>query len=146
MADLISSADKTRFDGIFDSIHDTFARDITIYKTSKKTFVATNNTYNALYSRIKNEKGSSKEVEAITVKARIAYLNPQDKEDELSYQLGVSVPSGLVRIKLSEEGYAILKQSKDIEIDGELFDTVSDASKVGMFSVKYSQIYLKRRD
>ena len=146
MADLIPSSDKTKYDSVFNDIHDTFARNITIYKTKKKTFVATNSTYNALYSRIKDEKGSSKEVEGITVKARISYVNTTDKEDEISFQLGISVPSGLVRIKIDLDGHAILKQSKDIEIDGDLFDVVSDATKVGMFSVNYAQIFLKRRD
>ena len=146
MADLIPSSDKTKYDSVFNDIHDTFSRDITIYKTKKKTFVATNSTYNALYSRVKDEKGSSKEVEGITVKARIAYINTTDKEDEISFQLGVSVPSGLVRIKIDLAGHTILKQSKDIEIDGDLYDVVSDATKVGMFTVSYAQIYLKRRD
>jgi hypothetical protein len=52
----------------------------------------------------------------------------------------------LVRIKIDLDGHTILKQSKDIEIDGDLYDVVSDATKVGMFSVNYAQIYLKRRD
>ena len=50
MTDLISNSDKSDFDKVFDDIHDTFAREITIFKKEKKVFVATNNTYNALYT------------------------------------------------------------------------------------------------
>ena len=36
MGDLISSSDKDAFDNVFDSIHDTFAREITIFKRKRK--------------------------------------------------------------------------------------------------------------
>jgi len=146
MADLIPSADKAKFESVFDDIHDTFARDITIYKTTKKTFIATNNTYNALYSRIKDEKGLNKEVTGTVVKARISYFNPQDNEDAMSYQLGVRAPSGTVRIKVDPTGFNLIMQAKDLEIDGDLFDVMSDPSRVGLFSVKYYEVSLKRKD
>jgi len=121
MADLISNSDKSRFENVFDDIHDTFSRSINIFKTKQKTFVATNNTYNALYQRIKNEASSPKEVEIVSVKARISYVNRQEYEESNQIQLGIPISSGLTRIKIDEVGYKILKSSKDIEIDGELF-------------------------
>ncbi len=145
MSDLLSSGEKSAFDAAFDDLHDTFGRDIVIYKKSKKVFVATNNTYNALYSRIKNEKGSEKTVEAVTVKARIAYSGNSGKETQENEILGFDVPADHVRIKINSTGYDLIKQASDIEVDGDLFDVVSDASKAGMFSVRYYNILLKRR-
>jgi hypothetical protein len=145
MSDLLSSGEKSAFDAAFDNLHDTFGRDIVIYKKSKKVFVATNNTYNALYSRIKNEKGSEKTVEAVTVKARIAYSGNSGKETQENEILGFDVPVDHVRIKINSTGYDLIKQASDIEVDGDLFDVVSDASKAGMFSVRYYNILLKRR-
>jgi len=147
MSDLISSSDKSKFDKVFDDIHDTFAREITIFKKEKKVFVATNNTYNALYSRIKNQKGSDKIVETLKLKARIAYAGNfeflrQSSENEI---LGIDIPSDHIRIKINEEGYNLLKKATDIEVDGELFNISSDAAKSGMFSIKYYNILLKRR-
>ena len=118
-----------------------------MFKKEKQVFVATNNTYNALYSRIKNEKGSSKVVEEIKIKARVAYAGNfeflrQNSENEI---MGIDIPSDHIRIKLNKEGYDILKQATDIEIDGELFNVSSDPAKSGMFSVKYYNILLKRR-
>ena len=37
MSDLIPSNDKIKYDKIFDDIHDTFAREITIFKKEKKS-------------------------------------------------------------------------------------------------------------
>lgn len=147
MSDLIPSNDKIKYDKIFDDIHDTFAREITIFKKEKKIFIATDSTYNALYSRIKNQAGSDKVVEVIKLKARIAYAGNfeflrQNSENEI---LGIDIPSDHIRIKVNEEGYNIIRQASDIEVDGELFNVNSDAAKSGMFSVKYYNLLLKRR-
>lgn len=147
MADLIPGSDKIAFDAIFDDIHDTFAREITIFKKEKKVFVATNPTYNALYSRLKNAKGSEKTVEAITVKARIAYAGNfeflrANTENEI---MGLDIPADHVRIKIDAAGYNLIKQATDIEIDGELFNITSDAAKSGLFKVNYYNLLLKRR-
>lgn len=147
MADLFSSSEKSAFDKVFDDLHDTFGRDITIFKKSQKVFVATNSTYNALYSKTKNQKGIEKVVEAIKIKARIAYAGSFEnaRSNDENEILGLDIPSDHVRIKLNLEGYNLIKQAKDIEIDGELFDVVSDASKSGIFSVRYYNILLKRK-
>lgn len=145
MANLIPPGDKSNFDNVFDDIHDTFARDITIYKETQKVFIATSSTYNALYSRVRDEKGSSKTVEALTLKARIAYGGEFGRSNEENEILGIDVPSDHVRIKINQTGFNLIKQAKDVEIDGELFNVVSDAAKSGLFSVKYFHIILKRR-
>ena len=145
MSDLLSSGEKSAFDSVFDDIHDTFAREIIIYKKSKKVFIATNGTYNALYSRIKNEKSSDKTVEALSLKARIAYSGSSGKETQENEILGFDVPADHVRIKINAAGYKIIKEASDLEVDGELFEVVSDASKSGMFTIKYYNVLLKRR-
>ena len=145
MTDLISQDDKDRFDNVFNDLHDTFAREITIFKKAKKTFISTNQTYNALYSRVSNQKEKESTVSAIKVKARITYFNEAYKrENQENFALGFDIPGDYVRIKIYEEGYTALKNVTDVEIDGELFNIVSDASKSGIFSVKYYQYILKR--
>ena len=145
MTDLISQEDKDRFDNVFNDLHDTFAREITIFKKAKKTFISTNQTYNALYSRVSNQKEKESTVSAIKVRARITYFNEAYKrENQENFALGFDIPGDYVRIKIDEEGYTALKNVRDVEIDGELFNIVSDASKSGIFSVKYYQYILKR--
>jgi len=147
MTDLFSSSEKSGFDRVFDDLHDTFGREITIFKKSQKVFVATNSTYNALYSKTKNQKGIEKVVEAVKIKARIAYAGSFEnaRSNDENEILGLDIPSDHVRLKLNLEGFNLIKQAKDIEIDGELFDIVSDASKSGLFSVRYFNILLKRK-
>lgn len=145
MTNLISQEDKDRFDNVFNDLHDTFAREITIFKKLKKIFISTNQTYNALYSRASGQKEKESTVSAIKVKARITYFNAANKrENEENFALGFDIPGDYVRIKLDENGYIALKNVTDVEIDGELFNIVSDSSKAGIFSIKYYQYILKR--
>ena len=145
MSDLISSSDKQAYEDVFDDLHDTFGRDIKVFQAKKKIFVSTNSTYNALYSRIKNQKTSEKIVEEFTIKARISYMNGRQNETASNDITGIDVNKDSVRIKVNQEGYNLISSCKDIEVDGVLYDLISDESKIGMFSPKYYQLFLRRK-
>ena len=148
MGSLIPDSDKLSVGSVFDDIHDTFARDIVVFKRDNEIFVATNSTYNALYSRIKNAPNVRTKVTQATVKARILYHQDQKELDipGSHAQLNVQLGEGVVRVKINEAGYKLFSQASKIEIDGELFRIVSDPSKVGPFVVKFYTIFLRRAD
>ena len=148
MASYLTDAQKASYQEVFKNMHDTFARDISIYKTKTSVFVATNSTYNALYGRLKNKSRTVKEVEEYTTKARIKYVGNQPEEliGELGAQVNVRFPEGTVRLKLDQTGYDMIKTASRIEIDGELFKIVSDPSKAGPFGVLFYVLYLQRND
>jgi len=53
-----------------EDMHETFAREITIFKRKTETFVASSSsTYNALYQRLKGEQKTLGKVTQTTVKA-----------------------------------------------------------------------------
>ena len=88
MADLIPAGDKSDMEAAIADIHDTFARDITIYKNKKEIFVATNpvfeSSYNALYQKLKNPQSTSERnvVTKLVVQARVQYRPVQEESDE----------------------------------------------------------------
>ncbi|MBN86861.1 MAG: hypothetical protein CL885_04990 [Dehalococcoidia bacterium] len=148
MASLIPDSDKESIGSVFDDIHDTFARNIVVFKRENDIFVATNSTYNALYSRIKNSPTVRTKVTQRTVKARILYHQDQREMDlpGTRAQLNVQLGEGVVRVKIDEAGYKLFSEAAKIEIDGEVFRIVSDASKVGPFVVKFYTMFLRRAD
>ena len=148
MADLLTAAQRADYQNAFKDMHETFAREISIYKTKVGVFVATNAAYNALYSRLKNSKRKVKEVEKYTTTARIKYIGTQPEElvNEFGAQVNVRFPEGTVRLKLDLTGYNLIKTAGRIEIDGELFKIVSDPSKAGPFDVLFYVLYLQRND
>ena len=144
----LTAAQKTSYQEVFENMHATFARAITIYKTQVGVFVATNNAYNALYSRLNNSSRTIKEVEKYTTTARIKYVGTQPAEfvNDFGAQVNVRFPEGTVRLKLDQAGYDLIKNAPRIEIDGELFKVVSDPAKVGPFGVLFYVLYLQRND
>ena len=148
MGSLISSADKTAIGNVFNDMHDTFARPVTVFQKENQIFVATNGTYNALYARIANENTTKTKVTQTTVQARIRYQQEQKEIDIPGTRAQVNVPlgEGVVRVKIDETGYNLFKKASNIEVDGEAFRIVSDASKIGPFVVKFYTLYLRSAD
>jgi len=147
MGSFLSDSEKDAIGNVFDDMHDTFARDITVFQRENEIFVATNGTYNALYSRIKNAPTTRAKVTETKVKARILYAQNQ-KEISLpgNSQLNVEMSEGSVRVKIDEAGYKLFVKASKIEIDGEVFRIVSDPAKAGPFKVKFYVLYLRRAD
>ena len=148
MVDYLTAAQRAEYQDVFKNMHQTFARDITIYKTKTEVFIATNAAYNALYSRLNNSKRKIKEVKKYTTTARIKYIGTQPEElvNEFGAQVNVRFPEGTVRLKLDKTGYDLIKTSGRVEVDGELFKIVSDPAKAGPFGVLFYVLYLQRND
>jgi len=154
MANLISAADKVKYDAVFDDIHDTFAKTIYVYKIFNERFIGINmnQNYNGLYDQAldKNEAGTAsninEQVRRIETRARIHYISKQaDTEDTATgQQTALKFPIGSIRLKLEKDAFELIKDAKEVEVDGELFNLDTDSSKSGMFSVKHYIVYLKK--
>lgn len=148
MGSLISDSDKTSIGNVFNDMHDTFARDVIVFQRKNDIFVATNSTYNALYKRITNEQTTRTAVTKTTVKARVLYRQDQKEIDLPGTRAQVNVPlgEGVVRVKIDQAGYELFKKATNIEIDGEALRIVTDAGRIGPFSVHFYTLYLRPAD
>jgi hypothetical protein len=148
MADFFTSGQKASLEGVFVNVHDTFARNITIYKKKKAIFVATNQTYNALYSKIKDAVTTTEQVTKTVVSARVQYMSKQYIEEEYAFRAQTNLPisEGQLRLKLDETGYAAFKFANRIEIDGSVWKIKTDASRVGLFTPQFYMLFLERAD
>jgi hypothetical protein len=82
----------------------------------------------------------------VATQARIYYFGKQtDKEEGLSgQQTAITFPTGSIRLKINLAAYEILKDAKEVEVDGELFNVESDAAKAGLFTTRYYVLYLRK--
>ena len=132
-----------------EDVHETFSRDIVIFKRKTEAYVSSDSsTYNALYARLKNEQKTLGKVTQETVRARIDYVDKQEKTSMsgVNAQVNLPLPDGSVRLKIDTSGYLLLKKSTRVEIDNQLYELISDSSKTGPFSVQYYIMYFKRKD
>lgn len=144
MTDLLSSIDKAGIHAAFDDIHDTFARDITIYVQKKITIIDTDGNHNPMYGgqAPNGGQGNGPEYETFHKKARVKYLGLQDK----TYADGTNVasPIGTIRLKVDSETYQLIVKAQKIQIDDRLCQLVGDPARPGPFNPNYWTIEFKQ--
>jgi flagellar assembly factor FliW len=144
---ILSADQKAALNSAFDDIHQTFARDIFVFKEASHTVISTDANYNPYY----NTAGQTTSVINTPVsgqfKARIQYNDDFKKEywSELKSesQIKLAVVKGTVRLKIDLDAYTFIKDSKRFDIDGGRFVLDSTFRGHGLFDVKYYTLYLK---
>ena len=144
---LIDDANKEDMRRVMQSIHSTFARDIKFIKDAKRVILSTDPNYNYLYKSVRGSVSTIKrEITEKIFKARILYVGRQEEglfDSEANAQIKVEKNVGSVRLKVDSVGYAYLKETKRVELDGRLFTISSDERPHGLFSPQYYTFYLK---
>ena len=146
MAGFLSSDQITKVRSLADTLHTTFARTITVYKTAKKTLIASTDSWNSLYRR--TNTGSNASVEYTTVsetfEARIyydnmdtSYLTDDGPSEQAGTQNKVVLPDGTVRIVVKESAYDYLSEARRVEFDGSKFIIESDGQPRGFTSNQF---------
>ena len=149
MTDLFSDSDKSEIASNLLHLHDTFGRDIVVYKEAQKVIVSTDPNYNHLYNSAGSSTTSVKNVPVRKVfKARIRYSSDRSLEfyGEANSQVKVnrSDSGNDVRIKLKAEDYNYIKGAKRLELDGRMFHVDSDGRAHGLFdTVQFYTLFLR---
>lgn len=140
MPSYISDSVKKIFAEQFANLHDTFARDIVVYKEAKKVIINTDPNYNYIYNNTGGSTSIQNVPQKFIFKARILYNTNRDAQ----YFGSAKTPgSGEVRIKLKKEDYNQIKDVKRIELDDRMFIVDSDPRAHGLFEVDFYTLYLK---
>lgn len=141
MSELYTDAEKAEVAANLLHLHDTFGRDIIVFKEAQKVIVSTDPNYNYLY----NSGGSTttsvtnQPVKKI-FKARIRY---DVGNKNLMSNIGSSETSQ-VRIKLKKEDYTYISDAKRIELDGRMFHVDSDPRAHGLFdAIQFYTLFLR---
>lgn len=142
----LSVIQKRSISDVFDSIHLTFARPITIYKDGERVSLSSNSQYNAFY----RQQSSNTEFTEISLEttARIRYVKAdeelfafKDGSSASGNQNKVALPAGSVKIKVNKEAHEFIKDARRVELDGQRFSIVSNARQIAMFGPDYSPYF-----
>jgi hypothetical protein len=147
MASFFPENVKKRLSEQFNNLHDTFAREMVVYKEAQKVVINSDPNYNYIY----NETGGTTSIQNVPQKkiinARILYDN--DRDTEYFGEFGSSTKirrvdsTSRVRIKLKKEDYLFIKDAKRIEFDERMFLVDSDPRPHGLFDVYFYTLHLK---
>ena len=145
----ISAAQKDYLNGIFDNVHETFAREITVYMNPEKTIMVASPTFNALYDADLSSAVNQPEYTPVSYKfkARIHYMS-QDQSifPGAEGQQRIVYPVGTIKIKVPADAFGYLKEARRIEFEGRRYSIVSDYKPFGIFGPKYYAFILSPID
>lgn len=133
--------------GKFADLHDTFSREITVYKNAKRVAIASSPSFNAIYGN----SGATNTIEYQTVSqtflARIYYLKMDEEllsgpSSGADSQNKIIAPNGSVKIVVDPQGYSFIKEARKVEFDGITFSIRSDGNPIGLFGNRYYEFLL----
>jgi len=147
MASLLTTAEKATCNNAMDDLHDTFARDVTVFKDAEVTVSSPTQSYNTIYGNAGATTPITYTPQSSTVSARLLYgKNYTDDyfaSSQSNSQLKIFLPEGEVRMIIKAADYSTLAAAKRIQFDNQKFTINSDFRAHGVFGVKFYTLYLK---
>ncbi len=141
MASLISDSTKSEFAKVLEDHFDTFKRTITIHREPIKS--VSNIQNNALHGY--GDSAETSNVSYITQKQDFdAIVNYNNQQIENSTEVG-TLEAGTVKIKVKQDAADYIKGAKveKIEIDGQVFNKISDDKVQNYLGTTFFIFYLK---
>jgi hypothetical protein len=118
---LISASERIALNAVIDDVHETFAREITVFKEASQIVIITDPNYNPLYNTAGQTTSYVNTPVYKTFKVRIFYNDDVSKkywnESGLASQIKLEVVVGSVRIKMRAEDYDYIKDARRFDLD-----------------------------
>lgn len=148
MQNLFTPEQKASYEDAFNSIHESFGRDVTIIKEPKRTLVVQNSSsFNYFYSDDSQNALTEVLVPVSGVfKMRIRWDDPS--QELLSSEPGIDVikpkiHANLCRLKMKQDAYDFLAGSKEFLVDGKRCEWVGFSKPHGLISNNFYTIILR---
>lgn len=147
MPSLINQKVMNRVTSKFADLHDTFSREITVYKNAKRVAIASSPSFNAIYGNSGATNTIEYQTVSATFSARIYYLKMDEEffsssSTETEFQNKIIIPNGSVKIIVDPQGYLFIKEARKVEFDGISFSIRSDGNPIGLFGNHYYEFML----
>ena len=144
---LISASERTALNAVIDDVHETFAREITVFKEASQIVIITDPNFNPLYNTAGQTTSYVNTPVYKTFKVIIYYNDDISKkywsESGLASQIKLEVVVGSVRIKMRADDYDYIKDGRRFDVDGKRFVLNSSFRPHGLFDNQYYTLYLK---
>lgn len=148
MASLLSIAKQQVINSVFINLHDTFSRDIIVYKNAQKTVPSQNAQFNSIYGNAGKSTSIINQEVSQTFQARIYYLDLKEEilSDAKSPASKIILSNGSVKIVVDETARDFIREARRVEFDGKIFAINSESSPICLFDNLYYEFYLNPID
>jgi hypothetical protein len=145
MSSFLSEEERAEISSQFDNLHDTFSRNVIIYKESKKVDIFTNEDFISVYRDSSQGENFSFSYEAVSgsFPMRIKWLDPNE---EKNIPIQVDMPNQVCRLKMKKDAFDFLNGLQSLSIDGVECEMIAGYKPHGILDVQFYTIFAKRRD
>lgn len=145
MASLIPDSEKQALSNVFNDLHDTWKREITVYKDKGIIAIGDDINYSAIYG---NPAPTPQQVaeNKFTIYARILHDKKQNffKLGGAEEGLKLELDNGGVRIKIDKNDEKVFEGVKRVVLDNNQYEIDTSQRPHGLFEPRFATIYLKR--
>lgn len=151
MSSLIPNSDKVGLADVFNSLHDTFARPVTMFKSSQEVVIQSSPQNNIFFPDAPTNDVVQNVIVSGMFNARIQYAPKEDLKflSALmgaggSDQITLKTLEGIVRVKLDPTGAAYLQDAQKVRFDNNIYEVFTDSRPHGLFTPNFYTFFLKR--
>lgn len=145
MPSFLSEAEKAELSEQFFNLHDTFARNVFIFKESKKINIFTNEDYISAYRNTNQGENFTFSYETVSgvFSMRIKWLEPNE---EKNMPIEIDFPNQVCRLKMKKDAFDFLSGHQSLFVDNIPCELVAGYKPHGLFNIDFYTVYAKRRD
>jgi len=145
MASFLSAAERAEISSQFDNLHDTFGRNVVVYKESKKVNIFTNEDYISAYRNSNQGENFTFSYEAVSgsFNMRIKWLEPNEEKNA---PVEIDMPNQICRLKMKKDAFDFLSGQQSLFIDGIPCEMIAGYKPHGIVDINFYTVFAKRRD
>jgi hypothetical protein len=132
------------------NLHNFFAKTLIYRKTSESTLISSNEKHSFIFDYSPTNSEVTEVIDSGSFKARIYYGKQINLEpisaagfNNSDFDTNATIPNGWVRIIVDESGKNLIKDSKRIMFDDEIYSINSLQSRHGLLEKNMYSFYLK---
>lgn len=146
MPSFLSIAEKAEMSQQFNNLHDTFSRDVIIFKDPERVDIISTDDYISVYRDYRQGNNFQFQSEPVSgvFSMRIKW-EKADKEENKN-MLETPLPGEVCRLKMKKDAFDFLKECKSFYVDGISCEKLGFEKPHGLFNVDFYTIYAKRRE
>lgn len=141
----LNKQQKVAYSKAFYDLHDTFSRNIVVFKHPNATLISSQPEYNFLYSQQTNTEIQYTPVSGV-FPARIKWMNASEVND--SKEIRPTILGNFCRLKVKADALAFISGARGqrIEVDGRLVNWIGSSEPHGLFAPDFYNLYLREGD
>jgi hypothetical protein len=144
MPELFTDQDKEEVNSIFDLLHDTFSKTITVYHDAKKT-ITKDVGFNSVYGTVGSTESISYETISYKIEARISFdrILSEQTFSETNSSIRVSNGLGKAKVTVKISDYDKIIGAKRVDYLDKKYYIISDHRPQGFFDTRFRSFYMQ---